>query len=192
MKDPQGLTRKRKTTGKTRSRSAKRSRWEEGTPGSSDLGSTVENPPVDDEMTTTRLDQLKIDYADAVTRVRQDQQERRHSAMSSDTLRASEISNAWASRKVELTSDGYKGLKYLAREQEPHLMVIDKEVEQEPHRMAIDKVVKQTPAEKLVWELLFKTIPTFNGERDAALIVEFQKHFSRAVKGMKKLRQTRA
>jgi hypothetical protein len=118
MKDPQGLTRKRKTTSKTRS--AKRSRWEGSTPRSSDLGSTAENLPEDDEMTTTRLDQLKIDYADAVTRVKQDQQERRNSAISSDTLRSSEISNAWASRKAELTSDGDKGLKYLAREQEPH------------------------------------------------------------------------
>jgi hypothetical protein len=115
MKDLQGLTRKRKTTSRTRN--AKRTRWEESTPRSSDLGSTAENLPEDDEMTTARLDQLKIDYADAVARVKQDQQERRHSAMSSDTLRSSEISNVWTSRKAELASNDDNGLKYLAREQ---------------------------------------------------------------------------
>jgi hypothetical protein len=66
--------------------------------------------------------------------------------MSSETLRSSEISNAWASRKVQLTNDGDKGLKYLTRDREPHLMVIDKEVEKEPNQRAIEKVVKQTPA----------------------------------------------
>jgi hypothetical protein len=136
---------------------SKKTKWEE-TP--------TEKEILDhDEVTRARLEQLRLEYDDAIKQVERDQQERRHSTMSSATLRSSEISNAWASRQTELAgeSEGKSKLQYLVGV----------------------KTERQSPALKLVWELQVKTIPTFNGERDAGLINEFLNNFTTAMQEMK-------